>query len=104
MASAASEAVVTMASGVKAPRNICRIMGLSSTSKTLTLLAMGRVMSGTGADIVATLAAGLALEHDFANFDALVQRLAHIVHSESGDAGSHQSFHLHARGRSGRDL
>src|ERR1700683_5265998 len=95
MASAASFAVDTMPSGVRAPFNIPRIMGLSSTRKSLTLFDMELFLL-TGADVIAALAASLTLKHDFANLDALVESLAHIVHGKRGDADRRQGFHLDA--------
>src|SRR5580704_10650606 len=102
-ASAASFAVETLPSGASAPFSIPRIMGLSSTSRTLTLFDM-QLFLLANADEVAALSASLMFKRDFANFDALVERLAHIVHGERGNAHGGQRFHLHSRCGRGCDL
>src|SRR5580693_500468 len=99
-ASAASVPTATSASGESACCNIPSTIGLSSTSRILTLLAIamnqGQLLSLRAPPEVATLAARFFLQNDFPDFDAFVERLAHVVHSQSGHAGRNQRFHLHA--------
>src|ERR1700691_4844830 len=99
-ASAASVATATSASGESACCNIPSTIGLSSTSRILTLLAItlnqGQLLLLRASSVVAALAAGFFLQNYFPDFDALVERLAHVVHSQSGHAGRNERFHLHA--------
>src|SRR5260370_7008091 len=100
-ASAPSLSVCTVQKWTRACRNSSRIMGLSSTSRTLTLLGMMRTYflacdRGNFASILSALAARLALQDDFANGDVFIQGLAHVVNGQRGDTGSHQRLHLHS--------
>src|SRR5258708_39124454 len=91
-ASAASPAVEISASGVSACLSIPRIMGLSSPSRSFTLL--GIVLLNFAAAVVAALAARFAFQFQVADFDALIQRLAHVVDRQRRDPGRDQCFHL----------
>jgi len=53
------------------------------------------------AGVGTALASGLVFEHDFPDFNSLVQRFTHIVHGQRGDAGRDQGFHLDPRYRRG---
>src|ERR1700730_16483514 len=94
-ASGASVAVVMCASWPRACFSIPRIMGLSSTSSTVALCGiLGFLRSGSGAPVIAALAAGLRSQDYLANLNALVEGFAHVVDGEGGNAGGHQRFHL----------
>src|SRR3977135_1571780 len=93
-ASAASPAVETSASGERACLSIPSTMGLSSTSRSFTLL--GIVLFEFAAAVVAAFAAGFLLQPKVANLDALVEGLAHVVDGQRRNSGRDQGFHLHS--------
>src|SRR5215469_15010023 len=102
-ASPASVSVCTVEKWARACRSISRIMGLSSTSRTLMFVGMIKLSLGrpvqvqrTVTPILAAFAAGLALQHDLANSNALIQGFAHVVDGQRGDAGGDQRLHFHA--------
>src|SRR5580765_2520645 len=96
-ASAASPAVEISARGVRACLSIPSTMGLSSTSRTFTLLGIEELLALVLVlAVVAALAARLSLQHQLPDFDALVERLAHVINSQGCDAGGDQSFHFDA--------
>src|SRR6266404_4454630 len=97
-ASAASPAVEISASGVRACLSMPSTMGLSSTSSTLTLLGIEDLLALALvlAVVVAALATRLPLQHQFADFDTLIERLAHVIDSQGCNAGGDQSFHFDA--------
>src|SRR5258707_15157004 len=92
--------VLTMANWPRAWRNISRTMGLSSTSRTLTLLGMRKLflmlVFRTLARVLSAFSAGLSFQNDLANGNAFIQGLAHVVHRERGYAGGDQRFHFHS--------
>ncbi len=51
-----------------------------------------------GPPVVPALAAGLGLKPHFANHDALIERLRHVVDRQRRHRRSRQRLHLHARG------
>src|ERR1700674_283649 len=75
-------------------------MGLSSTSRTLTLLAMRKLflklVYRAHTSVLSAFPAGLSFQNDLANGDAFVQGLAHVVHHECCYAGSDQRLHFHS--------
>src|SRR5882724_3377831 len=97
-ASAASPAVEISASGVRACLSMPSTMGLSSTSRTFTLLGIENLLALALvlAAVVAALAARLPLQHQLPDLNALVKRLAHVIDSQGCDAGGDQSFHFDA--------
>src|SRR5437868_13426343 len=97
-AAAASAAVSTGASSARRRRRISSTIGLSSTRSSLTLLDMEWLFllsgvslpprhwtGGTRPPVFTALTAGLPLQNDFPDGDALVQGLAHVVNRQSGD-------------------
>src|SRR6266705_2214684 len=88
-ASAASPAVEISASGVRACLSMPSTMGLSSTSRTFTLLGIENLLALALvlAAVVAALAARFPLQHQLADFDTLIERLAHVIHSQGCNAG-----------------
>src|SRR6266446_811553 len=97
-ASAASPAVEISASGVRACLSMPSTMGLSSTSSTLTLLGIKDLLalSLVLAAVVAALAARLSNQHQLADFDTLIERLAHVIDSQGCNTGGDQRFHFDA--------
>src|SRR5437868_4389032 len=100
-ASAASDAVATWAKVERDCFSIPSTMGLSSTRSTFTLLDMAWLRLPARAGIVTAFTAGLAFQHDLADFDALVESLTHVVHGQGSDAGRYQRLHFHAGGSRG---
>src|SRR5437868_13675549 len=84
-ASAPSVAVLTTAIEPSACFSMPSTIGLSSTSRTLTLAAISTQFAGAG--VVAALATGFALQDHFADLDSLIEGLAHVVNRQGGDAG-----------------
>src|SRR2546422_6427377 len=99
-ASAASPAVEISASGVRACLSMPSTMGLSSTSSTLTLLGIKDLLALSLAlvlaAVVAALAARLSNQHQLADFDTLIERLAHVIDSQGCNTGGDQRFHFDA--------
>src|SRR5882672_4239581 len=97
-ASAASPAVEISARGVRACLSMPSTIGLSSTSRTFTLLGIENLLALARplASVVATLAARLSLQHQLADFDALIERFAHVIDSQDCDPGGDHSFHFDA--------
>src|SRR5262249_24878138 len=102
-ASAPSPRVCTDAKCASACRRSSSTMGLSSTSRTLMLLGMRKLLSGlftagaggTSPYVGSALAARFALQNKVADGYALIQRLAHVIDRESSHTGSDHRFHLH---------
>src|SRR6267378_3798509 len=95
-ASGASPAVEISASGESACFSIPSNIGLSSTSRTLTLLGIENYLPLllTLAAVVAALPARFSFQPQIADLDPLIQSLAHVIDSHRGNPGRHQRFHL----------
>src|SRR5579862_2885970 len=114
-ASAPSEAMITLHTGSRAWAISSRISGLSSTIRTLTVLAAGFIRSLCSAShrtlrlfwyrtaIIAALAPGLFHQVDIHDLDRLIEGLAHVVDGERCGGNGNKRFHLHAGLRRGRN-
>src|SRR5437879_4362803 len=117
-ASAPSEAMMTLHTGSSACAMSSRIRGLSSTMRTLTVLAAGFIIwlnfaSRSAAHallllshlsaVIAALAPGLFDQVDIRDLDRLIEGFAHVVHGERCGGNGNKRFHLHAGLRRGRN-